>query len=69
MAKQGQSTQMQASVDYWWSRVAASFGTGSDEKIETLRKMGLRQLTGAEMKDQWEAIATEQVEKLGLKTP
>ena len=60
---------MQASVGYWWPRVAASFGTGSAEKTETLRKMGLRQLTGAAMKDQWMAKATELIKKLGLKTP
>ena len=69
LAEQGQSAQMQASVNYWWPRVAASFGTGSAEKTGTLRKMGLRQLTGAEMKDQWVAKATEQVDKLGLETP
>ncbi len=69
LIEQGKAAEMQASIDYWWPRVAASFGAGGAEKIETLRKLGLRQLTGAEMKDQWVTKATEQVEKLGLKAP
>ncbi len=69
LIEQGKAEHMQASIDYWWPRVAASFGAGGAEKIETLRKLGLRQLTGAEMKDQWVAKATEQVAKLGLKAP
>ncbi len=69
LIEQGKAAEMQASVDYWWPRVAASFGVGTAEKTETLRKLGLRQLTGVEMKDQWVARATEQVEKLGLKAP
>ncbi len=69
LIEQGKAAEMQASIDYWWPRVAASFGAGGAEKIETLRKLGLRQLTGAEMKDQWVAKATEQVANLGLKAP
>ncbi len=65
----GKSAEMQTSVNYWWPRVAASFGAGGAEKIEVLRKLGLRHLTGAEMKDQWVIKATEQVTVLGLKTP
>ncbi|UWR02319.1 phenylacetate-CoA oxygenase subunit PaaI [Ruegeria conchae] len=69
LIEQGKAAEMQASIDYWWPRVAASFGAGAAEKIETLRKLGLRQLTGAEMRDQWVAKATEQVASLGLKAP
>ncbi|WP_319545269.1 Phenylacetic acid catabolic protein [Ruegeria conchae] len=69
LIEQGKAAEMQASIDYWWPRVAASFGAGGAEKIETLRKLGLRQLIGAEMKDQWVAKATEQVANLGLKAP
>ncbi len=69
LIEQGKAAEMQASVDYWWPRVAASFGAGTAEKTETLRKLGLRQLNGIEMKDQWTVKATEQIEKLGLKVP
>ncbi len=69
LAEQGDTAQMQSSVNYWWPRVAASFGKGSAEKTENLRKMGLRRLTGAELKSRWTAKATHLVEQLGLNTP
>lgn len=69
LIEQGKAAKMQESVEYWWPRVAASFGAGTAKKIETLRKLGLRQATGAEMKDQWVTKATEQVGKLGLTAP
>ncbi|KIC38184.1 phenylacetic acid catabolic [Ruegeria sp. ANG-R] len=65
----GKAAQMQSSIDYWWPRVAASFGTGGAEKTEALRKMGLRKQTGTEMKDSWSTQATELIQKLGLKAP
>lgn len=67
LIERGKTAEMQASVDYWWPRVAASFGVGTPEKTEMLRKLGLRRLTGAEMKDQWVTKATEQLGTLGLK--
>ncbi len=69
LIEQGKAAQMQSSVEYWWPRVAASFGTGGSDKIEALRKMGLRRVTGAELKDRWSAQAAEQVQQLGLQTP
>ncbi len=69
LADQGAAEQMQRSVDYWWSRVAASFGAGSADKTEALRKLGLRRLSGAELKARWIAEATRVVGQLGLRTP
>lgn len=69
LIEQGKAAEMQASVNYWWPRVAASFGTGNPEKTEALRKMGLRHLTGTEIKDQWVAKATGLIEQLRLRAP
>lgn len=69
LSKQGNTEQMQTAVNYWWPRVAASFGSGSAEKNEHLRKMGLRRATGAELKTRWEAEVAGLLEKLGLRAP
>ena len=69
LAEQGEGALMQASVDYWWPRVAASFGTASEEKMDHLRKQGLRRLSGPELKARWVAEATRVVEHLGLTSP
>ncbi|SDX53287.1 1,2-phenylacetyl-CoA epoxidase, catalytic subunit [Ruegeria halocynthiae] len=69
LIEQGKATQMQSSVEYWWPRVAASFGAGGAEKTEALHRMGLRKRTGAELRDLWATKAEEMVRHLGLKTP
>ncbi|WP_299988152.1 Phenylacetic acid catabolic protein [uncultured Ruegeria sp.] len=69
LIEQGKVATMQVSVNYWWPRVAASFGAGATDRTSALRKLGLRQLTGVEMKDLWIGKATEQIAKLGLKAP
>ncbi len=69
LAAEGESAALQRSVDYWWPRVAASFGTATAEKLQSLRNMGLRRLTGAELKTRWSTEAARVVDQLGLKTP
>ncbi|WP_171176977.1 Phenylacetic acid catabolic protein [Ruegeria sp. HKCCD8929] len=69
LVEEGQAAGMQASVDYWWPRVAASFGTGSSEKADSLREMGLRKSSNTELRTRWEAEAGSQLENLGLKKP
>ncbi|SEO05291.1 1,2-phenylacetyl-CoA epoxidase, catalytic subunit [Salinihabitans flavidus] len=58
---------VQASVDYWWPRVAASFGSTSSTKAESLREMGLRRSTNAELRTRWEVEAKTILENLGLR--
>lgn len=60
---------VQASVDYWWPRVAASFGSADSTKYESLRKMGLRKSSNAELRTRWEAEAGAVLERLGLNRP
>lgn len=60
---------VQASVDYWWPRVAASFGAADSAKYESLRKMGLRRSTNAELRTRWQAEAGAVLDRLGLSHP
>lgn len=60
---------VQQSVNYWWPRVAASFGAADSAKFENLKKMGLRRSTNAELRTRWEAETGAVLERLGLKRP
>ncbi len=60
---------LQASVAYWWPRVAASFGQTISSRAEQLGKFGLRHATNAELREDWDRAASEQLEALGLDAP
>ena len=57
---------VQALVDYWWPRVAASFGAERSEKFENLRAMGLRNVPNADLRARWEAEAGVLLGQFGL---
>lgn len=61
------ATTLQASVTYWWPRVSASFGSSTSAKADSLKAMGLRKSTNAELRTRWEAEAKISLDKLGLK--
>ena len=63
----GDRSVLQASVDYWWPRVAASFGSASSDKATSLRAMGLRKSSNAELQARWQGDAGAVLENLGLK--
>lgn len=63
----GDKALLQASVDYWWPRVAASFGSAGSTRADALKAMGLRKSTNAELKTRWQGEAGAVLEKLGLK--
>lgn len=69
LIEEGRTSEMQASTTYWWPRVAASFGTGTAEKITSLRDMGLRKSSNTELRTRWEAEAAEMLKELGLQHP
>lgn len=69
LVETGHLPEMQAAVDYWWPRVAASFGSDASTKFDSLRDMGLRKTTNAAMRTRWEAEASNLLESLGLKKP
>lgn len=68
LLEHGDKTALQASVDYWWPRVAASFGSASSTRADALKAMGLRKSTNAELKTRWAGEAGAVLDKLGLKT-
>lgn len=65
---EGLGANLQTSVDYWWPRVAASFGIGNPDRFEALRAMGLRHTPNAELKSAWEERAGATLGQLGLRT-
>lgn len=60
---------VQASVNYWWPRVASSFGTGAAGREDTLRQWGLRHLTATEMRTRWQTNAADALARVGLHAP
>lgn len=59
--------QVQASVDYWWPRVALSFGTGASARDALLSRFGLRHESGAAMRETWQDLARGALTALGLR--
>jgi 1,2-phenylacetyl-CoA epoxidase catalytic subunit len=57
---------LQASVDYWWPRVAASFGVTESKKFDSLRAMGLRHETNADLRTRWDTETARALDDLGL---
>ena len=57
---------LQASATYWWPRVASSFGAVASQKFDTVQAMGLRDLPNADLRAQWEDVAGQILNRLGL---
>lgn len=55
LAVQGdnQCGAIDASVNYWWPRIAATFGAPKSERTELLRKFGLRHRSNEELLEEW----------------
>lgn len=65
----GMSDQMQASVAYWWPRVAISFGSDTSKRADALRAMGLRHTDNATLRTRWKTECANALEALGLTVP
>jgi 1,2-phenylacetyl-CoA epoxidase catalytic subunit len=61
--------EMQASADYWWPRVAASFGHDVSARAALLADFGLRHETNASLRATWEKMAEAVLGALGLQPP
>lgn len=61
--------QVQASVDYWWPRVAESFGAAASPRFEAQKAMGLRHRPNADLRAAWEGEAGALLAGLGLRRP
>lgn len=60
---------LQESVDYWWPRVAVSFGAPDEARMQRLRQWGLRHADGDAMRADWEERAAGALAELGLARP
>lgn len=63
------TADLQASIDYWWPRVAASFGKDVSTRAAQLQAFGLRHSTNAELREEWDASAATSLKNLGLSAP
>lgn len=63
------AADLQASVDYWWPRVATSFGGDASARADLLRGFGLRHQSNADLRRRWEAETSVVLAGLGLGTP
>ena len=58
--------ELQPLVEYWWPRVAASFGNPTSTRAENLRRFGLRHASNADLRQAWERKAGAELAALGL---
>ena len=56
----------QASVAYWWPRVAASFGSTSSDRADALQAFGLRKTSNADHLSRWTGEISPILKGLGL---
>lgn len=57
---------VQASVKYWWPRVAASFGSAESPRSTLLNAMGLRRTENAALRARWEDETRTVLTRFGL---
>ena len=57
---------VQASLDYWRPRVAASFGVAGSDRHRTLARFGLRHRTNEALLAEWTATTATRLAPLGL---
>ncbi len=62
----GEIDALGQSARYWWPRVAESFGKSDSAKFDSLREMGLRHTTNADLRTRWEAEARAILDRLGV---
>ncbi|MQX36705.1 Phenylacetic acid catabolic protein [Roseospira navarrensis] len=62
-------TAAQVAVDYWYPRVAHTFGRVDSAHFERYRQFGLRRHTNAELLNRWVATTDPRLTALGLTPP
>lgn len=67
LVAEGDAAQVEASVAYWMPRVAASFSGASGDKLERLKKLGLRQDDGQAERATWEGEVLAELAEIGVK--
>lgn len=69
LIEQGEAAQMDASVAYWWPRVAMSFGGDNPDRLASLKAMGLRRTETQAIKARWITATAATLKTLGLRSP
>lgn len=69
LIEQGKTAQLQSSVEYWWPRVAASFGGDDPKRFELLKSLGLRRSGNSALQERWKQTAASTLKTLGLNSP
>lgn len=59
----------QASADYWWPRVAVSFGNENSSCSEALQAFGLRHDSNTDLRTRWESATGDILQNLGIQAP
>lgn len=62
-------TSAQASVNYWYPRVAATFGRAGSDHFDVYRRFGLRQRSNEDLFASWQEDARRILTGLGLDVP
>ena len=62
-------TSVQASVNYWYPRVAATFGRADSDHIDAYRRYGLRARSNEQLIEVWQEAAATILSRLDLDTP
>lgn len=62
-------TDAQASVNYWYQRVADTFGRAGSERFEHYRNLGLRHRPNVQLLEQWQGETGALLAQLGLELP
>ncbi len=69
VANPGSRAAAQASLEYWWPRVDASFGPNESPRAKVLRNFGIRHQTNAQLRQTWQAMMRDLCKSFGLATP
>lgn len=63
------SAKAQASADYWYPRVASTFGRASSDHLDAYLRYGLRRRSNEELLGAWQTEAGRILSELGLAIP
>ena len=69
LAEGSDPTAAQASVNYWYPRVAATFGRAASEHSESYRKYALRSRGNEELLASWRSDVDAALDRLKLRAP
>ena len=68
LVENGESQDMQRAVDYWWPRVAVSFGRDDPKRFEHLKSLGLRHRANTALRETLDTGSGCSIEKVGFET-